>query len=150
MIKYFNVSLGFLQTMAMRPKGNNRRANRSTSSNAPSRVQCLWWAAPPCFIQYLLGRICLYIAVHASCRSVLSLCSVSSIGAGPPWFWALRSCEAWRVFSTQPPCWTWRGCALLAHAASACSGSTSVRSFQSPVGARTILFIEPLDLLWEN
>lgn len=145
-------TLGFLQMMAMHRKGNSRPVNQSISSNAHSLVQSQLWVpsliwkgfclplVSTCrsawtFDYFLYSAVCDCLPLPF-CRSALSLCSVSFTGAGPPWFWVWRSCEAWRVSSTQPPCWTWRDCALLARAASACSGSTSVRSFPSLVGAQ--------------
>lgn len=127
--------------MAMHRKGNSRPVNQSTSLNAHLLVQSQWWIMSLCFASFCLTASLFSSTVCDSlplslCRSVLSLCWVSFTGAGPPWFWVWRSCEGWRAFNTQPPCWTWRDCALLAHAAFACSGSTSVRFSPLLVGAQ--------------
>lgn len=126
--------------MAMHLKGNSRPVNQSIFLNAHSLEQSQWWVLSLCYewcftCSDFYSIMCNYLRLSL-CRSVLSLCWVSSTGAGPPWFWVWRSCEGWRAFSTQPPCLTWRDCALLARAASACSGSTSVRSSPLPVGTQ--------------
>lgn len=108
-----------------------------------SCVAVLWIALSHSPLMHLAS---LSISVSV-CRSVLSPCSVSCTGAGPPWSWVWKSCEDWRVSSTQPPCSTWSGCALLAHAAFACSGSTSVRS--SPSLVRTQKYRKRHQLLYK-
>lgn len=128
--------------MAMHLKANSKPVNQFISLNAHLLVQSQWWVLSKCrSASYVMGHLKkkLNNAVSSRCRSVLSLCWVSFTGAGPPWFWVWRNCEGWRVSSTQPPCSTLRDCALLAHAASACSGSTSVRFFPLQVGTQSSL-----------
>lgn len=131
--------------MVMHLKANSKPVNQSISLNAHLLVQSQWWVLSKCLsasyvtLNRSLVKKYFFNAVSSHCRSVLSLCWVSFTGAGPPWFWVWRNCEGWRVSSTQPPCSTLRGSALLARAASACSGSTSVRFFPLQVGTQSTL-----------
>lgn len=116
-----------------------RKAADQWTGAHPETLICTYSFSGECFLPLFFCFLCCFF-VHDShsvcaCRSALTPCWVFYTGAGPLWFWAWRSCGAWKAFSTPPPCWTWRDFVLWARAACVYSGSTFVKYSQLQVRA---------------